>query len=118
VFVAIYALGAEPILHLFTNKDSLVTLCLGYMGWTIAAPFVNSFCYVWDGIYIGATATKAMRNTMLFSTFIIFLPFFYLGRYFWGNHGIWAAMLVFMIMRWLTMQLLARKYIYARAVSK
>jgi len=117
VFVLIYAVGAKPILHLFTNQDALVSLCLSYMGWTIAAPFVNSFCYIWDGIYIGATASKAMRNTMLFSTFVVFFPLFYLGRYLWGNHGIWAAMLVFMAMRWLTMQLLAKKHIYAKAAT-
>ncbi len=118
LFMAVYALGAGPILRLFTNQDSLVTLCMSYMGWTIAAPFINSFCYIWDGIYIGATATRAMRNTMLFSTFAVFLPLFYLGRHVWGNHGIWAAMLVFMAMRWLTMQGLAGTQIYGRVSNK
>ncbi len=113
LFSIIYALGAATILGFFTNNSALIRLCLSYMGWTIAAPFINSFCYIWDGIYIGATASKAMRNTMLFSVFVTFLPLFYLGRYLAGNHGIWAAMLIFMGMRWLTMQLLAKKHIYA-----
>jgi len=117
LFVLIYALGASTILRLFTNQEALVNLSLTYMGWTIAAPFVNSFCYIWDGIYIGATASKAMRNTMLFSAFVIFLPLFYIGRYYWGNHGIWAAMLVFMAMRWLTMHVLAPKYIYGKMTA-
>ncbi len=36
--------------------------------WLITAPFVNSICFIWDGVFIGATSTVAMRNSMLIAT--------------------------------------------------
>jgi len=112
LFTTVYFFGGRLILSVFTNKIQILTLCLLYFPWTIIAPTVNSFCYIWDGIYIGATATKAMRNTMLVSVLVFFLPFFYLGKTLLGNHGIWLAMLVFMITRWITLHLFAKKHIY------
>ncbi len=109
VFMIVYAVGGKFILGLFTNKSFIVTLAIAYLGWTIAAPVVNSFCYIWDGIFIGATAGKEMRNTMIFSTFFVFLPAFYIGKYLAGNHGIWAAMLLFMLARWLSMQVISKR---------
>ena len=112
LFSAIYFFGGELILNIFTDKPEILALCLFYLPWTVIAPTINSFCYIWDGIYIGATATKAMRNTMLVSTLIFFLPFFYVGGFYFGNHGIWMSMLIFMTARWITLHLLAKKYIY------
>ncbi len=112
LFSLAYSVAPEALLRLFTNKENVIALALSYYIWTAAAPVVNSFCYIWDGIYIGATAGKAMRNTMLFSTLLVFLPAFYTGRFYWGNDGIWMAMLLFMAARWLSMQLLAGKEVY------
>ncbi len=112
LFSLAYSVAPEALLRLFTNKENVIALALSYYIWTAAAPVVNSFCYIWDGIYIGATAGKAMRNTMLFSTLLVFLPAFYTGRFYWGNDGIWMAMLLFMAARWLSMQILAGKEVY------
>jgi len=109
LFSAVYGLLGENILWLFTDKKNLVLLAMSFFIWTVVAPTVNSFCYIWDGIFIGATASRAMRDTMLFSTFVVFLPMFYLGKWWLGNHGLWLAMLLFMAARWLSMQLLAGK---------
>ena len=112
LFSLAYSVAPEALLRLFTNKENVIALALSYYIWTAVAPVVNSFCYIWDGIYIGATAGKAMRNTMLFSTLLVFLPAFYTGRFYWGNDGIWMAMLLFMAARWLSMQILAGKEVY------
>lgn len=112
LFSLAYSVAPEALLRLFTNKENVIALALSYYIWTAMAPVVNSFCYIWDGIYIGATAGKAMRNTMLFSTLLVFLPAFYTGRFYWGNDGIWMAMLLFMAARWLSMQILAGKEVY------
>ena len=112
VFSIFFGFSDRWLLSLFTNKYFLINLSLVYMPWTIIAPLINSFCYLWDGIYIGATASKAMRNAMLFSTLIVFLPVFYIGMYFWQNHGIWLALLVFMLTRWFSLHFLAKKYIF------
>jgi MATE family multidrug resistance protein len=112
VFSIVYFVFDDLILSIFTNNNAIISTVMVYWVWTIVAPFINSFCYIWDGIYLGATVSKPLRNSMLFSTFIVFLPAFYLGREFYGNHGIWAAMLFFMAARGISLTLLANKNLF------
>ncbi|MCF8262846.1 MAG: MATE family efflux transporter [Melioribacteraceae bacterium] len=109
-----YWIFGENMLWFFTDKQYLVGLAMTYFGWTIAAPLVNSFCFIWDGIFIGATATKAMRNTMILSLFLVFLPVFLLTKDHLNNHSLWLAMILFMMARGLSLSLSARKSIFAK----
>ena len=95
----IYFLTGNQILHLFTNNVSVIELAQSVLFWTIIAPFVSSICYVLDGVFIGATETKPMRDTMIAATFLIFLPVYYFGTLYFGVHGLWLAMVVFMVSR-------------------
>lgn len=107
-----FALFQEPILRFFTNKEDIIAVCRSYMLWVIIAPLTNSFCFIWDGIYLGATASGPMRNSMVFCTFLIFLPIYWLLRDSIGNHSLWLALTIFMIMRGATLTFYSRKYIY------
>ncbi len=111
----IYLLFGEQIFILFTDKVFLLELALPFLIWTIIAPIINSVCFIWDGIFIGATATKAMRNSMIICTFILFLPTYYLTNDIIGNHSLWLAMTVFMVARGLTLTVYARKHIFKLA---
>lgn len=113
LFSIIYYVFDVQILSIFTDKENLINIALIYFGWTIAAPLVNSFCFVWDGIYIGATSTKAMRNSMLISSFLFFLPIILLMEPHIGNHAVWMAMLGFMFSRGLFLSIMAKKHIYS-----
>lgn len=95
----VYGLFGDQILHLFTDKGNVIVLAQSVLIWTVAAPLVSSFCYILDGVFIGATETGPMRNTMLAATFIFFLPAYYLGTLYLGVHGLWLAMVLFMIVR-------------------
>jgi len=101
-----------PILYLFTDKQTVITAALAVYGWTILGPTVSSFSYIWDGIFIGATATGPMRDSMLIATVVIFLPAYYLGEPWFGNHAIWLAMNLFMIARGSTLTFYAPKHIF------
>lgn len=94
-----YWLFSDPILAIFTNNQEVIDLAKAVLIWTIMAPLVSSFCYILDGVFIGATETGPMRNTMLVATFVIFLPAYYLGTMIFGIHGLWLAMVLFMIAR-------------------
>lgn len=94
-----YALFGNQILQIFTDKTDVITMAQSVLIWTIFAPVVSSFCYIFDGVYIGATETKTMRNTMVVSTFMVFLPAYYAGTAIFGKHGLWLAMVLFMITR-------------------
>ncbi len=95
----VYAVAGNSMLTIFTNNSDVIELAKTVLFWTILAPLVSSFCYILDGVFIGATETKPMRNTMLFSTGIVFLPTYFLGTHFFGIHGLWLAMVLFMVAR-------------------
>lgn len=102
-FSLIYYLFDAQLLRLFTDNPELITLGLVYFGWTVFAPLINSFCFMLDGIYIGATVTGPMRDSMLISTFLIFVPAYYISVGFIGNHALWLAMVAYMLARGATL---------------
>jgi len=74
--------------------------------------FITFAAFIWDGIYIGATASAAMRNTLLISTFVVFVPSYYLFDEPLGNHGLWLAMILFMLSRGLLLTIFAPTHIF------
>lgn len=108
----VYALFDQSILSLFTNQQNVIDTAMVFFAWTIAGPAVSSFCYIWDGIFIGATATVPMRNSMIIATLLVFLPVYGIGVFYLGNHALWMAMTLFMIARGAALSLFAPKYIF------
>lgn len=109
----IYLLFNNQMLNIFTDKEQVIITAKSFIIWTILAPVVSSVCYVWDGVFIGATSTASMRNSMLIATILVFLPTYYLGRLINAEHAIWAALLLFMISRGLVLTFLSRKSIFS-----
>ncbi|APF19251.1 MATE efflux family protein [Caldithrix abyssi DSM 13497] len=107
----VYGFFDRQIAALFTSNRAVLNTIAQFMPWTIVAPFLNSFCYIWDGIYIGATATRALRNAMLLAIFGVYLPLHYLLTPVFGNHGMWAALLSLMIFRTVTLTYLSPKHL-------
>lgn len=106
---AFWLIGTK-ILYLFTDQPNLIQQANQYFIWVIIAPILNVAAYVWDGIYLGASASQPMRNAMVFSAVVIFFPTYYLLIQF-GNHGLWTALMLFTLSRGLTLTLLSRKHI-------
>ena len=69
-----------------------------YLIWMVIFPILSTPCYIWDGVFIGLTASKAMRNCMLLAI-VIFLGIFYFYGQKQGNHGLWLTLLLFMVAR-------------------
>ena len=102
-FSGLYFLLDEHLIRLFTDNPELIALGLTFFAWTIAAPIINSFCFMLDGIFIGATQTGPMRDSMLISTFLVFIPAYYLTVDLLGNHALWLAMTAYMLARGATL---------------
>ena len=98
----LYILSFKEIINLLTNQDYLIFLSYGYAFWIILIPPVASFCYQFDGIFIGASQTTELRNSMIFSTLLFILFSIYLIENL-GNHGLWLSLLFFMSIRSLTL---------------
>ena len=108
----IYGLNGTYLIRLFTNQDVVITAASTVLIWTIMAPLINSICFIWDGVYIGATSTGAMRNSMLIATIIVFIPVYYFTEELLGAHALWLAMIVFMVARGVSLTVMAPKYIF------
>ncbi|MBO6792876.1 MAG: MATE family efflux transporter [Balneolaceae bacterium] len=108
---AIYAIFGAQIVAIFTDQTVVLDAIKIVLIWTVFAPIVNSVSFIWDGVYIGATATPPMRNSMLVATLLIFIPVYYLTQNIIGVHAIWLAMITFMLARGVLLTLLAKRHI-------
>jgi len=117
-FGSLYSLAflffGKQILMLITSQAEVVNVATDYLVWLVLFPVLSAVPFIWDGVFIGVTASKSMRNTMLFSTFVIFLPAFFLLQHYFGNHGIWASLILFVIARGLSQTVMAKKVVYDR----
>ncbi len=94
----VFLMFAKNIINLITDIEFLRFLSLKYLLWVIIIPPIASFCYQLDGIFVGATQTKEMRNAMIVSVLVyVFLSIFLTQELY--NYGIWFSLLLFMILR-------------------
>ncbi|MGH8496514.1 MAG: MATE family efflux transporter DinF [Gammaproteobacteria bacterium] len=107
-FCAVYALAGQVIIDAMTDLPDVRQIAYAHLPWLIVLPAVSVWSYLYDGIYVGATRAREMRNTMLFSAFAVYVPAWYMLR-FLGNHGLWLAFLLFMAARGLSMHWLYRR---------
>lgn len=101
-FTGIYGLLGAKLIGLLTDIAAIESTAIRFLPWAVLLPLISLWSFLFDGVFIGATWTAAMRNTMLFSTFACFLPAWYLFQPL-GNHGLWLAFTVFMAARGLSM---------------
>lgn len=111
----IYHFGGDFFLHLLTDVESVYQAAQPFQFWTALIPVVTFAAFLWDGIYVGATASRTMRNAMILSSLVIFLPAFYLLEAPYGNHGLWFAMMLFMASRGVFLGLRAKKAVFSKA---
>lgn len=105
-FVFFYALFGGTLVNILTDIEEVRSTTLEYMPWAIAAPMISVWGYLFDGIFIGLAWSAAMRNTMLLSTLVFVLTWYLTLE--WGNHGLWFALMVFMLARGVTMGVFLR----------
>ena len=67
IFILIYHFAGVPMLHVMTSDTAVIDAARGYMPWLFLMPVVGCAAFTWDGIYIGATASGEMRNSMLWA---------------------------------------------------
>lgn len=114
LFTLIYATGIDFILRLLTSQQDILDRAQPYIIWVLFIPLASFSSFIWDGIYIGTTASEAMRNTLLVSAFFVFAPVYYLLSPVWGNHALWLAMILFMLSRGVFQTLFFKRHIIMR----
>ncbi|MDH5358028.1 MAG: MATE family efflux transporter [Gammaproteobacteria bacterium] len=93
-----YLLFGSYLITLLTDISEVTETANHYLIWLIIAPIIAVWSYLFDGLFVGATRSVEMRNTMLFATFFCFFPSWFLLQPL-GNHGLWLALLIFLASR-------------------
>ena len=94
----IYFFINQYVINLMSDIEEIRKLSASYVIWLILIPFIASFCYQFDGIFIGTSQTKELRNAMIFSVFCYLLISIILTNYL-SNTGVWVSLCLFMILR-------------------
>ncbi len=98
LFAAIYLLARHPLISIFTQEQPLVDALLPFFFWVVLFPLVGFISFMWDGIFVGLTASVAMRNSMALALGIFLIVLFTAYPYL-GNHGVWMALISFLFAR-------------------
>ena len=98
----VFLTGGGAIIDAMTTSAEVRQAARAYLPWAIIAPIVGVACFQLDGIFIGATRTRDMRNMMIVSLVLFLVAWAVLMPAF-GNHGLWASMLVFLVARGATL---------------
>lgn len=102
LFALAYALLGTPIINALTDLPALREETYAYRWWMVVMPLIAVGSYLLDGVFIGATRSAEMRNAMIASV-IVFIPAGYGLSTWYGNHGLWAAFSLFMLLRAVTL---------------
>ena len=97
-FTVIYATSGSGFLHLLTDDMQVVDVAVEYLPWAVAVPIAGMTAFVWDGVFIGVTATKGMLLSSAVATVVFFVVYF-LWRSHFGNHALWMAFVAYLLVR-------------------
>ena len=112
IFMGIYHFAGEPMLRMMTSDAQVVEASKEFMPWLLLMPVIGCAAFTWDGIYIGATASKGIRNSMLWAVVgfvaVWFVGIICLGSFVPADSSIYGRMALHILMAAYFAHLLAR----------
>lgn len=97
-FTLFYVVGGQWLLEVLTDEAAVRAASRDYLWWTWLVPAAGALAFVWDGVFIGMTATRGMLVSSFVST-LVFFGVCLTGHELWGNHGLWLAQVVYLTVR-------------------
>ena len=104
VLAVAFALGGGAIVAVMAKDPDVQTTAARFLPWMVAAPIIGVWAWMFDGVFIGATRSRDMRNMMAVSFAVYVAALFALAPTF-GNHGLWAALMISFAARGVTLAL-------------
>ncbi|MBP1616345.1 MAG: GntR family transcriptional regulator [Bacteroidetes bacterium] len=106
-FTCLYGFGEHFFIRFLTNEPEVIRVARDYSLWVCAIPLMSISAFVWDGVYIGATATRQMLLSMFLAAAVFFIAYISLRTAF-GNHALWLAFILYLFSRGLFQTALAK----------
>ena len=97
-FTLLYGIGGQSFLGLLTDETAVIRASESYFYWVLAIPLAGFSAFLFDGIFIGATATHLMLRAMIVASAAFFLIYYGLHETL-GNHALWLAFIVYLLLR-------------------
>lgn len=98
VYTLLYMIGGHWIVTLLTDEPQVLEISDKYLWWAWLIPAAGCVAFIWDGIFIGLTATRGMLVSSFLSA-LVFFVIYLLTKDVLGNHGLWLAQIVYLFMR-------------------
>ncbi len=97
-YTVIYILCGMGIINLLTDELQVAQTARQYIGWAWLIPAAGCMAFIWDGVFVGLTATRGMLVASAVAA-LLFFCIYAVTVGFWGNHGLWLAQVVYLAMR-------------------
>ena len=113
-FIIAFLIGGDNFVAVLTDQMHVRRLAQSYFIWVICVPVVGMAAFLWDGIFIGITATRQMLVSTFISAVVFFL-FYYLSPALFSlstNHSLWLAFTAFLLSRSVVQTILSRRIPY------
>lgn len=98
VFALLYLGFTDLILNILTDKTEVIAMAMNYKYWAVLIPFAGFAAFLWDGVFVGITAARQMRNAMLFAVAAFFALYWLLSTVL-DNNALWLAFLAYLSIR-------------------
>jgi len=110
LFSLTYIIAISDIVKLMTNESSVIKMALELKWWIVIIPIISFASFLWDGIFVGATESKGLRNSMFLAS-ILFFVVYYLSINILHNNSIWLAFVIFLAARGFLQTIIFRRKI-------
>ena len=101
LFALVLIIAGQQWINFLTDLDAVRVYAIEYLPWMVAVCLIGWLTFLMDGVYVGLTRSKQMRNSMLLSCAAFFITWYFTQE--WGNHGLWFAFFTFMSVRSLSL---------------
>jgi Na+-driven multidrug efflux pump len=108
-----YIFAGEPLVKFMAKDINVINGAQKFLPWLLIAPFISCIAFTWDGIFIGATASKSLRNSMIWSV-VGFFASYYLFENMYGIQALWVAFMMHLLIRTIYLSAMAKREVYGR----
>lgn len=112
VFTLLYIAAGNRMIGLMSGEREVVDAASEYLGWAVTVPLAGFLAFTWDGVLIGTTRTRLMLVSMGAASAVFFIVYF-LSFPALGNHGLWLAFVMYLLVRGAVQSVCGRRMLYS-----